>query len=337
MLQVSVIIPYYNAFATLKQTLDSISQSDYPHVEIITIDDKSTDDSSEHIADAPGIHLTMLRQSGAAIARNLGVSASSGEILFFVDADVTIQPNTISEVVRTFEQNEGPAACFGQYTPLPADRNFSTVYKNLVHHFTHQTSNEQARTFWCGCGAVKRSDFLEVGGFDESFVAASVEDIDLGYRLSEKGKPILLNKKLQVTHGKKYTLLSLIRSDLFNRAIPWTKLMATRNVFVADLNLKPNNIISGLMLFFAPPLLYAIGTSFGWNVAAGAIAFLIALYVVLNGKILVFVIRQRGLLFCVPFFWMYTLTYVYSSIGFGLGLIAFLWDRIKSRGKASDR
>lgn len=329
---VSVIIPFFNAKQTLHRTVASILTSNYPNFEMITIDDRSEDQCGELVLGHPGIHLSMVARSGAAIARNLGVEASSGDILFFVDADVTISPDTISEVVNTFEKNAGLGACFGEYTPLPFGDNFPTVYKNLVHHFTHQSASEHARTFWCGCGAVKREPFLRVGGFDESFIAASVEDIDLGYRLSANGERIFLNKKLQVTHGKQYTFTSLVRSDLFNRAIPWTRLMAERNIFTADLNLKWHNVASGLMMFLLPPLWVAAGISFGWHRVWYLPLLFLFFYLFLNRRILFFVIKQKGFLFFSPFIAMYTLTYAYSSIGFAVGVVWHFASRIKRKG-----
>lgn len=330
---VSVIIPYNNATETITRTMQSITVSSYANYEIITVDDRSDDDSSKFVLQYPGIHLSMIHRSGAAMARNEGVKASSGEIIFFVDSDVTIQEGTIGEIVRTFQTNPGISACFGEYTPLPHGDNFPTVFKNLVHHFTHQNSKERAHTFWCGCGAIFRDAFVEVSGFDESFIAASVEDIDLGYRLRDAGHSILLNKRLQVTHGKHYTFTSLIRSDVFSRAIPWTKLMASKNIFVADLNLKWNNIFSALILFLAPPLLFAAGVSFGWKRILWTPIFLVVGYLILNAKIIGFVIRQKGFIFSIAFFLMYSFTYVYSSIGFMMGVAAFIKDRVLGKGK----
>jgi glycosyltransferase involved in cell wall biosynthesis len=334
---VSVIIPYFNAAETILRTLQSIAESTYENLEIIAVNDGSQDDSVKIAVEHPGRHISMIQRSGAAVARNVGAAAASGSILFFVDADVTVQPETIRLMVDTFHSEPSLDACFGEYTVYPYHGNFATVYKNLVHHFTHQTSREEAQTFWAGCGAVKAEPFAQVGGFDESFAAASVEDIDLGYRLKEAGKRILLNKQLQVTHGKPYTLLSLIRSDLFDRAIPWTKLMARRNVFTADLNLRWTNVVSGLLLFLGPPLVAAFAFTFGTEQLWMPALMGLLLYLVLNGPIFGFVMRHKGPLFFIPFFLMYTITYVYSCIGFGLGILGYAVDGIrgKTRGASS--
>ena len=330
---VSVIIPYHNAEATIFATLRAVAETTYPHYEVITVDDGSEEKLYDEIAETTGLHLAMLRQSGAAAARNWGARAASGELLFFVDADVVIRAETIEEIVRTFEENRDIAACFGEYTPEPQPGldNFPTVYKNLVHHFTHQTAREDARTFWCGCGAIRRESFEKVGGFDESFLAASVEDIDLGYRLTDQGERILLNKKLQVSHGKHYTLFSLIKSDFYDRAIPWSKLMAARNIFEPDLNLKWYNIASALLLIFIPPIIIALGIAYGWHRIWWTPLLVLAGYLALNYKIFIFVMQRRGIAFLVKFALMYTLTYVYSVFGFAVGVFAAIRERMRKR------
>ena len=89
---VSIIVPYHNASETLEITLDSIFASSYPNFEVIAVDDRSEDDCPEIALHYDCIHISTLRASGAAIARNLGAKAASGEIFFFLDADV---PNLV--------------------------------------------------------------------------------------------------------------------------------------------------------------------------------------------------------------------------------------------------
>ena len=71
-----------------------------------------------------------------------------------------------------------------------------------------QNSNADANTFWAGCGAIRRSVFKDVGGFDEKkYKKPSIEDIDLGYRLSQKGYKIFLDKDIQVKHLKSWNFM----------------------------------------------------------------------------------------------------------------------------------
>ena len=82
-----------------------------------------------------------------------------------------------------------------------------SAFRNLLHHHVHQTGAGPADTFWTGLGAVRRAAFLDIGGFDEArYPHPSVEDIDLGRRLSDAGQPILLDPTIQGTHLKAWTL-----------------------------------------------------------------------------------------------------------------------------------
>ena len=86
-------------------------------------------------------------------------------------------------------------------------------------------AGERATTFWSGCGAVRRSLFLDMGGFDESYARPCIEDIELGARLTRSGHAIVLRKSMQVTHLKKWTFWSMLKSDIWDRAVPWTNLV----------------------------------------------------------------------------------------------------------------
>lgn len=114
------------------------------------------------------------------------------------------------------------AALIGSYDDAPGATNFLSQYRNLLHHYVHQTGNEEASTFWGACGAVRREVFLAMGGFDESYRQASIEDIELGYRLKRAGLKILLCKALQVKHLKRWEAGSLLKADFCYRALPWT-------------------------------------------------------------------------------------------------------------------
>src|SRR4029079_757083 len=75
-------------------------------------------------------------------------------------------------------------AVFGCYDDSPDASNFLSQYKNLVHRYYHVTANENASTFWAGCGAIERDLFLKLGGFDtDRYRDPSIEDIELGYRV----------------------------------------------------------------------------------------------------------------------------------------------------------
>jgi hypothetical protein len=198
-----------------------------------------------------------------------------------------------------------------------------------MHHHTHQTSNEEAATFCGGFGAIKREVFAAFGGFDERY--RILEDMELGYRLSQAGHSIHLNKRIQLTHHKRYTLLSLIHSDLFNRAIPWTKLMLTKRVFRNDLNTKTANVVS---VPVALSLFVGLLVVPRWPGAGTVLGGLLAVFLWLNRGFLGFVYRRQGLVFLLKTIVMKWVTDLYSGIGLALGVLAFLRVRLMSHEPA---
>ncbi|HEU4594716.1 MAG TPA: glycosyltransferase family A protein, partial [Pyrinomonadaceae bacterium] len=239
----SVIVPVRDGGARLEQCLDALLASDFEPFELIVVDDGSTDGGASAAACcARGVEVVALaRNSGPAAARNRGAERGRGSVLLFVDADVVVRPDTLARVAALFTERPEVAAVFGSYDDAPAARNFVSQYKNLQHHFVHQHASERAETFWAGCGAVRRAAFEAVGGFDERrYTKPSVEDIELGRRLRRAGFVIALDKGLQVKHLKRWTLPSLLRADIFDRALPWSRLILRDGGggMINDLNLR---------------------------------------------------------------------------------------------------
>ena len=241
--KISVIVPVYNAEETLGATLEALFSSSYDDYEVILVDDASSDRSIEIAGKHDCRILRQEENSGPSAARNRGAREANGEILFFTDSDVTVLPETIGKIARRFEERPEFSAIIGSYTIDTPCKDFLSTFKNLVHHYTHQNSLDAAITFWAGCGAIKREAFLAVDGFDEKYKKASIEDIDLGYRLTRAGHKILLAKDAQVTHHKKYDFGGLVKSDVFNRAIPWTALMLKERTMRSDLNTTRSNAV----------------------------------------------------------------------------------------------
>jgi GT2 family glycosyltransferase len=259
--------------------------------------------------------------SGPAAARNVGARAALGDVLFFVDADVVVHDNMVARVVQTFADEPDLAAVFGSYDVRPVAPGAVSQYRNLLHHFVHQHGNHNASTFWAGCGAVRRSVFLAAGGFDERrFPDPSIEDIEFGYRLRADGHRIVLDKELLGTHLKKWTLLSMIWTDLRFRALPWSRLMLERRMVPDDLNLKRDQRISVGLVAMAGMLL---ALSF-WHVAfLAASAAAIAAVVITNREVYGFFRRRHGLRFaatCVPLHLVY---FMCSGLGYVWGRLAF--------------
>ena len=248
-MNVSVIIPVYNGEAELTQCLGALGKSMVAPMEILVVDDCSTD-GSRAVAERLGARvLSTGVNSGPAKARNLGAREARGEILFFLDADVVAHSDAVGRVQSAFAANPAVDGVIGSYDDNPAEADFLSQYKNLMHCFVHQTGHEQASTFWSGCGAIRRDVFLAHSGFDESYARPAIEDIELGYRLFQANHKMVLDKGLRVKHLKRWTFWNLLKTDILDRGIPWTELILRDRNMPNDLHLQLSQRISVALAF----------------------------------------------------------------------------------------
>ncbi|MBC8121357.1 MAG: glycosyltransferase family 2 protein [Gemmatimonadaceae bacterium] len=314
---ISIVIPVKNGGEAFRHCLAHIKAYVPPSIEVIIVADGDTGESL-HLAQASGVQVLSTPQtSGPATARNLGARAARGDILFFVDADVAIGPDTLARVGEIFAQEPELAAVIGSYDDEPGAPNFLSQYKNLFHHHTHQIAREEACTFWGACGAIRREVFLALGGFDECYRRPSIEDIELGYRLKRAGHRIRLLKTLQVKHLKRWDTGSLLKADIFYRAVPWVNLILREGRMVNDLNLRLSSRLSVMMVYL---LVGTLLVSLGWIEVLALTAVLSCSLLLLNAPTYRFFKRKRGLWFAVqtvPWHWMY---FFYSGLAFSLGL-----------------
>ncbi|HVT88626.1 MAG TPA: glycosyltransferase family 2 protein [Tepidisphaeraceae bacterium] len=235
--RLSVIVPVHNDPQRLAKCLDALAGSTFRDFEIIVADDGSTD-GTHIVAENRGVKVLRLpRKSGAAAARNAGAEHATGEILVFIDADVCVHPDTLAVASESFN-DPTISAIFGSYDLEPAEPNILSQYKNLAHRYYHQISDENVTTFWSGCGAMRRDVFNAYKFDTKRFTRPSIEDIDLGARLTRDGKKIIINKQFQAKHMKHWSMVGIWRSDIFDRAIPWTRLILREKSLPGDLNLS---------------------------------------------------------------------------------------------------
>ncbi len=327
-MQVSVIIPVYNGGNLLRRCLSALQKTHYEMWECIVVDDGSTDDSVEIAQQFEVKVVCGLRAiKGPAHARNVGAQLAQGELLFFIDADVLVQPGTISHAVATMLAEPELAACFGSYDESPCETNFISQYRNLLHHYVHQSSKAEASTFWSGCGIIRRDVFLEMGGFDTTkYTRPSIEDIDLGYRLCEAGHQIRLEKLLLVRHMKRWAPRNMIVTDIRDRALPWTRLIVQGGGLPNDLNLQTTQrwstavsfLFAAILLFtpLQPRLLFLLLPAIG-------------LLIQFNRDFYTFLAQKRGVWFAIkamPWHWLY---FLYSGLSFIVGVVGYgllKWD-----------
>ncbi len=253
---------------------------------------------------------------GVAATRNAGARATTAEFLLFVDSDVLLPQDFVARAAEAFSAQPQASAIIGSYDDAPAAPGTVSRYRNLLHHYTHQLGRAEARTFWAGCGAVRREHFVACGGFSETYTRPSVEDIELGYRLRAAGGCIRLVASWQVKHLKRWYFSDLVITDFTRRAVPWTRLLQSRQQFVDDLNIDFRSRASVALAWTALGLCLLSP----WRPRAGlAGAGLLGLLTLLHRRFYCFLAGRGGpglALGAIPCHWLYFLV---SGAGFVAG------------------
>ena len=302
----------------LEACLEGVARLDPSPDEIIVAVD-GADPGVIQAAARHGLQTVPLPASpGVSATRNAGAASTSAKIIVFADSDVLVPPDFAARALEEFRASPDVAAIIGSYDDAPAAGGIISRYRNLLHHFTHQRAATEARTFWAGCGAIRREAFEAVAGFDESFVRPSVEDIDLGYRLCRSGHRIRMVPGWQVKHLKTWRFCDLVVTDVFHRAIPWTRLLRREGRIDNDLNIdRLARTSAGLVCLAAAT---GIAGAF-WHPVLIASAICLLLATILNWPFYRFLATRGGGIFaaaCIPLHWLYFLG---AATGFALGAL----------------
>ncbi|HEY0758564.1 MAG TPA: glycosyltransferase family 2 protein [Acidisarcina sp.] len=318
---ISIIIPAYNAQTTLRPVLEAIC-SQQSLAEVVVVDDGSTDGTAAICAEFPVKLLSLPRNAGPAHARNVGARAATGELLLFLDADTCLAAGGLERIAAAFAADPGLDGLIGAYDDQPAAPGLIPAYRNLLHCYIHRNARHDASTFWSGCGVIRAELFRQAGGFDESYRRASIEDLELGYRLHRGGARIVMDPALEVKHLKRWTLRSMLVCDVRDRGVPWTQLILRQRFMPADLNLgltqrlSVAGVFGGVLLLAGTP---RAPDGRRLEMLAGA-AVLLSAVLAINRGFYSFLYRRRGLRFTAGAAGLHLLFYFYNGVSFLVGL-----------------
>ena len=324
----SVIVPVYNSQTELEQCLTALAKSHYEDFEVWVVDDGSTVPIKPVVRAHGFNYLRIEGPNGPARARNQGVAKARGRYLVFIDADVCVHCDTLALFADAFVRDATLDAIVGSYDETPACCNFISQYKNLFHHYVHQNACGEIQTFWSGCGAVKRDVFLAIGGFEERYPRPSAEDIELGIRMTAAKRRIILDASIKAKHLKNWTFWKMLMTDVFDRGIPWTRMMLRSGTMTTTLNVTPIQRLSvGLVCLTLLALLTAAILP-PMVIAAVALVLTVTL---LNLDLYRFYLKQRGLWFTlrvIPMHWVYFFSCGLSAAG---GTLLHLFEQHRTK------
>ena len=177
---VSLIIPAFNEEDYLSNCLKSIKNQTYRNIELIVVDNLSTDKTKE-VAKDFGAEIITAKEKNLSIVRNKGVEAAKGEILLFIDADCILENRFVEKMVRKLLNSDKAAFSHGGIC----------CYDSIIHNFLwifnrwfkpyFYTSGRNGACLW-------KKTFLEIGGYNKNLnpIEGYREDLDLGIRILKR-------------------------------------------------------------------------------------------------------------------------------------------------------
>ncbi|ROO59062.1 GT2 family glycosyltransferase [Micromonospora sp. Llam0] len=314
---VSVIIPNYNYGNSLGRCIDAALNQTYRPTEIIVVDDHSTDDSLAIARRRAVTVLQTARNSGVAVARNMGAAAARGEILFFVDSDVALRPDAIGTAVAELRAHPEYGAVCGIYEddPLICDSVVEQC-RVLQAYCWRMASLGEVSFLFSSLAAIPRRVFDEVGPFNPRL--RQTEEVDYGQRMSARYR-IRVTEAVRGWHDDDDKLLPLMRK-LFRRARLRVPLFARRRRFAKGFESASRSLsaIAALGVLAVLPLTLLTP----W--ALPAVGALGALMVAGDAAMYRYVLRRRGPGFLTVFTAVAFATNVAISSGIAVGALQWL-------------
>ena len=181
----SVVIPCWNQAHFLADALDSVLCQTYDPIEVIVVDDGSDDNTSRMVARYPGVRYQYQPNKGASAARNVGLAASTGSFMAFLDADDRLLHTAIETGVGELRKSQGAAFAVGGCRDIgPSGEPLGSPEQPLIHR-DHYLALLKSCFILSGSSIMfNRWCLDEVGGFDESFRVG--DDYDLYLRIARR-------------------------------------------------------------------------------------------------------------------------------------------------------
>jgi GT2 family glycosyltransferase len=245
--RLSVVMPVYNAEDTLAECLTRLCATQMPDVEVVLVDDGSTDQSR---AIAAGFPVRVVRSGGRvgpAAARNLGARVCEGDVVLFIDSDVMVRPDTLTRLLARFDASDVDGVVGVQAADM-RHRNLVSQYKNLWMRWTYVRQQGDVALFYTTAAAIRREAFLRSGGFDQGYGNPNVEDTAFGQKLASLGIRVRVDPELEVEHVKHYSLAGLLRTD-YRRAVALTRMkLRQRGDFGRNTSSVPTSYMASMPL-----------------------------------------------------------------------------------------
>ena len=254
-MSVSIIIPTFNGALRIGNCLDALlNQVAVRNVEILVVDDGSTDDTANVIEGYPNVHLISQANAGPAAARNRGAQSARGVIILFTDDDCVPMPDWLDAMLAPFNNPEvvGAKGIYRTHQTRLMARFVQIEYEDRYRMMAGLPSIDFIDTY---SAAFRRDCFLEMGGYDTSFPVACAEDIELSYRMSAQGWKMTFAPEAIVYHTHPDTFWRYLKKKY--KFAFWRVLAVRKNPTKAVKDSHTPQIMK-LQLLFLPAILLAV-------------------------------------------------------------------------------
>jgi GT2 family glycosyltransferase len=315
---VSVIVPNYNYAPSLPLCLRALREQTYEPLEIVVVDDRSTDDSVE-VARSAGVRVIERETNGGcAAARNTGTEHARGEFLFFVDSDVAPAPDAVANAVAVLQSEPDVGAVCGIEDPEPLIRDsLLEEYRALQFHFWSASAEGEVSFLFPAMCAMRAEVFAEIGTFNTRL--KQTEEVDYGSRLTRR-YPIRLTSAVRGRHDHDHDLRTLLRK-LFHRGRARVPLYARARRFAKGF--ETNNRAWASLAALAAVVTTALPIVFGPAWALAPLA-LLAVSVGCDAAMYRYVRSRRGPFFLLYFAAVHFLVNVTIAVAIATGVAQWL-------------
>ncbi len=204
--RISVVVCSYNGARTIRQCFEGLRDLKYPNYEVIVVNDGSKD-RTDAISNEYGFRLINTENRGLSSARNTGADAATGEIVAYIDDDAYPDPHWLTYLAATFLSTDH-VALGGPNIPPPGDGLIADCVANAPGGPIHVLLSDREAEHIPGCNMAFRKWALQaIGGFDPQFRTAG-DDVDVCWRLLEKGWTIGFNAAAMVWHHRRDSVIT---------------------------------------------------------------------------------------------------------------------------------
>lgn len=314
---VSVVVPNYNYGRVLGHCLRALQAQTYSPLEIVLVDDRSTDDSVR-VAESLGVHVISTPvNSGVSAARNLGAEHANGEILLFLDSDIALAPDAVAAAVALLESDQKIGAVCGNFDPVPLVRDsLVKEYRNLFRHYYFLCRQGSITGFLpTSILAMPAKVWAEVGPFNTRLDQS--EGADLGDRLTDRHE-VFLTDAVRGRHDDDQNLTVALRKIFVRTRVQIPYFLQPRHAATTVGSPESRASLAATLTAVTAPL-PLLAAPLGLVPAA-----FLAWYLAIDRRMYRFVFARRGVAFGTFFVGMHFLANLTIAAGAATGIAQWL-------------